>query len=805
LVGPHKLLEQIGEGGFGVVFMAEQQEPIRRKVAVKVLKPGMDSKQVIARFEAERQALALMDHPNIARALDAGQTASGRPYFVMDLVKGLPITEFCDQAQFTPRERLELFVSVCAAVQHAHHKGIIHRDLKPTNVLVTLQDGAPLVKVIDFGIAKALGQQLTDKTLHTGFAQMIGTPLYMSPEQAALSNVDVDTRSDVYSLGVLLYELLTGTTPFTKEQLSRVGYDEMRRIIREVEPPRPSTRLSTMGQAATTISTQRKSDPKRLSQLFRGELDWIVMKALDKDRNRRYETASAFARDVQRYLANEPVEACPPSAAYRLRKMLYRHRRVVIPAAAFVVLLATAAVTSTWLAVWAVGAEKDAREAGKKVGETLEKVTKQKDRAEKAEKETAAEAATLRAAFQFFQEDLLGLSESGDQDVLREPNIPLRTVLDRAASNVGKRFKGRPIEEARIRFTIGNAYRILLDNRKAEEHLKKAVELQRVLLGPENPETLTSMHFLARVYLQQGLVGQGEPLAAKVLEARRRVLGEKHRDTLRSFNNLVVARSRGGAKREDVLKLLLQGLEASRQGLGPEDRLTLQFQYNAASIYRDLGQWDKAEPLYKKTLAAQRRVLGRDDPATCMTALQLGILSVKKSQPLKAAPLLDEALEGFTRLIKTGGAQSGNIQALMAAGLVRATIDAFASQACDLLSRKQYAEAVPLLRQYLDIWKKHDEVLKTVQPHVWQPHHVRLLLGRCLAGQKNYKEAEPYLLAGLEETRRQADKGKAQVPNSPFSRDFELGAVCEQVTRFYQGRKMPEKAAALLKKPRPPK
>jgi serine/threonine protein kinase len=332
VIGPYKLMEQIGEGGFGVVFMAEQQEPIRRKVALKVLKPGMDSRQVLARFEAERQALALMDHPHIAKVLDAGQTSSGRPFFVMDLVKGLPITEFCDHSQLTPRQRLELFVSVCQAVQHAHQKGIIHRDLKPSNVLVTLHDGRPLVKVIDFGIAKALGQQLTDKTLFTGFAQMIGTPLSMSPEQAALSNVDVDTRSDIYSLGVLLYELLTGTTPFDKERLREVGYDEMRRIIGEEEPPKPSTRISTLGQAATTVSTNRKADPKQLSRLFRGELDWMVMKALEKDRNRRYETASALAADVQRYLADGPVQACPPSAWYRCRKFARRNKTALVTA-----------------------------------------------------------------------------------------------------------------------------------------------------------------------------------------------------------------------------------------------------------------------------------------------------------------------------------------------------------------------------------------------------------------------------------------------------------------------------------------
>jgi tetratricopeptide (TPR) repeat protein len=319
-------LEQIGEGGFGVVFMAEQQEPIRRKVALKVLKPGMDTRQVVVRFEAERQALALMDHPHIAHVFDGGETATGRPYFVMELVRGIPITDFCDQNCLSIRERLELFVNVCQAVQHAHQKGIIHRDIKPSNVMVTLHDGTPVVKVIDFGIAKATGQQLTDKTLFTHFAQMIGTPLYMSPEQAGMSGLDVDTRSDIYSLGVLLYELLTGTTPFDRGRLREADYDEVRRIIREEEPARPSTRISTLGQAAATISTQRQSEPKRLSQLFRGELDWIVMKALEKDRNRRYETSSALAADVQCYLHDEVVAARPPSLGYRLRKAARRHR-----------------------------------------------------------------------------------------------------------------------------------------------------------------------------------------------------------------------------------------------------------------------------------------------------------------------------------------------------------------------------------------------------------------------------------------------------------------------------------------------
>jgi serine/threonine protein kinase/Flp pilus assembly protein TadD len=459
LVGPYKLLQEIGEGGMGTVYLAEQSQPVRRMVALKIIKPGMDSRQVIARFEAERQALALMDHPNIARVLDAGTTENGRPYFVMELVKGVPITKFCDERRLTPRQRLELFVPVCQAVQHAHQKGIIHRDIKPSNVLACLYDGRPVPKVIDFGIAKATGQQLTERTMFTEIGQVVGTLEYMSPEQAELNQLDIDTRSDIYSLGVLLYELLTGSTPLERNRLRSAGVLEVLRLIREEEPPRPSTRLSESKDTLPAISAQRQTEPARLTKLVRGELDWIVMKALEKDRGRRYETANDFAQDVQHYLADEPVLACPPSAWYRGRKFVRRHRAGLGTAAALLLVLLSAGA-----GVGLVLSNEAARSAAteRTVRVAMARAAQLADQAEKMPNATSAEAEAVLVVWQQAEDALAGadaaLTTGADDKLLRQQVAAVRAHLRQGrrgiergrARALRKEKLFRDLEEARL-------------------------------------------------------------------------------------------------------------------------------------------------------------------------------------------------------------------------------------------------------------------------------------------------------------------------------------------------------------------
>ena len=508
-IGRYKLLEQIGEGGMGTIWMAEQREPVKRRVALKIIKLGMDTKQVIARFEAERQALAMMDHPNIAKVLDAGATDAGRPYFVMEYIKGIPILEYCDHEKVDTKARLELFTSVCHAIQHAHQKGIIHRDIKPDNVLVTLHDGVPVCKVIDFGIAKATNSELTQKTLFTEHRQMIGTPAYMSPEQAEMSGLDIDTRSDIYSLGVLLYELLTGTTPFDIKDLLAKGLAEMMRTIREVEPHKPSTRISTLGHSGARTGTQRCVDIKKLSSLLRGDLDWIVMKCLEKDRTRRYETANGLAADILRHQRNEPITAGAPSAGYRLRKFVRRNRGQVFAGGAVAMALLIGIAAFAWqaheanherdVAEEARTAESEQRSRADAARTEAEALAAKAKEQEAEAKKQAAEAATQRnaavkalgesQALTAFLNDVLGLA---DPNLTQEPHLTMRNMLDAAAEKVGRALQGQPSAEESVRATIGRAYATIGEPALAAEQLRRALEILDSR-GEKSPEVYYSI------------------------------------------------------------------------------------------------------------------------------------------------------------------------------------------------------------------------------------------------------------------------------------------------------------------------
>ena len=652
-VGPYRLLEKIGEGGMGEVWIAEQHKPIRRKVALKVIKTGMDTKQVIARFESERQALAMMDNPAIAKVFEAGETEHGRPYFVMEYVQGIPITAHCDQNRLTTPERLALFRQVCDGVQHAHQKAIIHRDLKPSNILVTIQDGKAVPKIIDFGVAKATAQSLTEKTMYTELGMLIGTPEYMSPEQAEMSGQNIDTRTDVYSLGAILYELLVGALPFDPKELRRAGFDEIRRKIREEDPPKPSTKLSTMGEASTMEAQKRRTDPTALIRQVRGDLDWITMKALEKDRTRRYGSPSELAADIDRFLHHQPIIARPPSTLYKTRKFVRRHRIGVGLASAMAILLVAFSVTT------AIQARRIARE---------------RDRANQ-------EAEASRQVSDF----LTGLFKVSDPSEARGNSITAREILDKGADNIGRELAAQPRIQGRLMSTMGRVYQSLGLYQRAAQLLEKALDIARSNLGSEHPDVAKYELALAWLYRFQGRGKEAIPLCRSALAIMEKTPGTAPTDVARALHTMaVLLRDKGDY--EEARTLFEKSRAIYEKALGPEDVQVAYSYYHQgwlfklignlteakrsyeralsimektlppdhpdlawclndlSVVYDNMGDYDSARQLLERSLATKEKVYGPDHPAIAATLKNLGVVLWRMGKYDQAKPLYERAL-----------------------------------------------------------------------------------------------------------------------------------------------------------------
>ena len=855
LIGRYKLLQQIGEGGGGIVYMAEQEEPVRRRVALKIIKLGMETREVVARFEAERQALALMDHPNIAKILDAGVTATplpasghplpssdegrgqgeessrvtfhsslathyGRPYFVMELVRGTPITHYCDENRLATRQRLELFVQVCQAVQHAHQKGIIHRDLKPSNVLVTELDGRPTPKVIDFGVAKATEQRLTEKTLFTRFGQLIGTPAYMSPEQAGFGGLDIDTRSDVYSLGVLLYELLTGRPPFDGKKLLEAGYEGILKTIREVEPPKPSTKLSTLSHEELVVTaSQRNAEPGKLNGLVRGELDWIVMKALEKDRARRYETATGFANDILRHLNNEPVLARPPSKLYEFQKTVRRHKFGFAAAAAVFLSLFLGLGFSTW---------------------TLSKERKARTRGD-AEKRKALSMA------QFLQSVLGGVSPEVAQG--RDTEV-LRMMLDDTSERVGRELADQPEAEVGIRITAGSVYAAIgqLDQAaaqhrqavararqfprmdynmmagslqnlaetlrkqgnlgEAEEAFREALEIlnrngdtnsegaaavrnsygivlrlskklddaERVLreaqaIQEQLPGQLylaSTLNNLANVLYEQEKLPAAEAMMERVVELDRKRLSKNHPDLALSLGDLANLRHARGDL-AGARNLLMETLEIMRQNYPDGHPYMATSLHNLASLQRDEHKLDEAEITARQALAMDQKFLQGPHPDLALAFGTLAWILVAQGDQGK----LEEAEERSRQALAVYTNQFSNDHVEVAKSL--------GNLSEILLKRDKLPEAETAAQKALEIFQRKI-------PEDYRTFMAQAAWGEILLAQKRYSEAETPLRKGVEGLL--ARKSKLRIPAKERLKGL-LGAMAQ----LYEQTNHPEQAA----------
>ena len=799
-----RLIEPIGEGGMGTVWYAEQTAPVKRKVAIKLIKAGLDSQSVLTRFEAERQALALMDHPNIAKVFDGGVTEFGQPFFVMELVKGTSITTWCDQNKIGPRERLELLIPVCQAIHHAHQKGIIHRDIKPSNVMVALFDGKPVPKVIDFGVAKAFGATLTEMSLHTAFGAVVGTAEYMSPEQAQLNNVDIDTRSDVYSLGVLMYELLAGSTPFPRAELAERGWHEALRVIRDVDPPLPSLRLSTSKMRAS-IAAQRGIEPGELGKLLKSELDWVIMKSLEKDRARRYETAFGMAQDIERFLQNEPVDACPPSAGYKFRKFVRRNRASAIAASLVLIALVAGLVGTSWQAIRATRAERaatgerDAKDLARlealasagRARESAESERKakveealQRKKAEISARQAAEEAAVAKAVNEFLQQDLLGLAGAEAQLEARmtpDPDLKLATLLDRAMANVGRRFADQPRVRRELQKTLAGAFSRIGRYEEATRLWKKLHEDNESRLGTEHPDTLISLGSLGLMYWYLGHA-EAEPTLTQALDGCQRALGTEHPVTLRSMGTLGML-YQDLARYREAETLLAQCLEKTQLAMGAEHPDTAMAMNNLAGLYQDLAQYEKAESLLAKSLEINRLVLGAEHPGTVNSMNNLGTLYGDQARYDETEPLLTQCLEIQNRVL---GPEHPT------------TLVAMDNLACLFQSQRRIAEAETLHTRCLDARRR-----------VQGPEHRDTLLSMhtlvaLYLYQGKYAEAELINIQCLEISRRVLgpehpltlesinDLARLKVGQSRFAEAEALYSQCLEIKRRDKGPEHPD-------------
>jgi eukaryotic-like serine/threonine-protein kinase len=832
-IGRYKLLQKIGEGGCGVVYMAEQEEAVRRRVAVKVIKLGMDTKAVIARFEAERQALARMEHPNIARVLDAGATSAGRPFFVMELVRGMRITEYCDQNNLPTEQRLDLFIKVCQAIQHAHQKGVIHRDIKPSNILVTLHDGAPVPKVIDFGIAKATQGRLTEQTLFTAFEQFIGTPAYVSPEQAEMSGLDIDTRSDIYSLGVLLYELLAGRTPFDTNELVQSGIDEMRRRIREQEPPRPSHRLRTLNDSdRTTVAKRRGTDVPRLTLRLRGDLDWIVMRCLEKDRGRRYETANGLAMDIQRHLANEPVIARPPSTAYLLQKMVRRHRLAFGAGAAIAATLAAGFAASTTLLL----RERDAVERAR----AAEAISRhEKVRAQIA----AANEAQLRADAQIREQQAQNeatrrgkvaavmtatLRDIGRLVAAGGDRRNLREIIDETAARK-KELADQPELVANVDEALGGVYLKIGDYERAEELVLEALKVRAQVHGENAPEIAQTLNLLGLVYTVQSRWEQAEARHREALQIQQRHFGPTHVTTAQTMSTLGWVLAQQG-KLGEAEHFFRDAIAHSRERDGSPHPNVPRVLTRLASVLIQQGRVPAAEQVLREAYNMNLATYG---PHSAEVAGALHVLAVTVALDLprmsKGIEMYQEALEIRERLAKSelGGTRAGavTVSKEISARGSRITAPRNSEPALEgmevrpgslaeieivLRDAQRYAESKYGKESWeeaiylgLSVWimleeRKYEEaeavarrclaIRQRLKPDDWGTHNARHMLGFALAGQNRFSEAETLLIEGYRGMKAQ----RANIPDIHLPR---LGEAVQRIMQlFTQLDRLPEVA-----------